>query len=75
MINIQFNNVLIIQDIINLSVDNNISLLEASIEYCRVFDLDVEFIGELLAKDDAIRGQLESEANKLNFLKKDKSNA
>jgi hypothetical protein len=49
---------------------NGISYIDAVIMYCENNGLDVESVGDLISKNDMLRGHIEIEAEDLHFLKR-----
>lgn len=50
--------------------DNNISYIDACIMYCEKTGLEIEYIGEILEKNQHIKLLIQQEAEDLHFLKR-----
>jgi hypothetical protein len=54
------------RDIIRMTSQGDLTLIEAVVEYCEKHDLEVEVASKLIDKN--IKGRIEAEANTLNLL-------
>jgi hypothetical protein len=50
--------------------DLKIDWIDACVLYCERNSLEVEYVGEIIKKNQNIKAELQKEAEKLNFLKK-----
>lgn len=49
--------------------ENGLDYIDAVLTYCEQNDIDVEFIGELIAKNSLLKSKIEMEAENLHFIK------
>ena len=54
----------------SLAVDYGISYIDAVVHYCEHHDVEIEFIGELINQNPALKSKIELEASELHFLKR-----
>ena len=50
--------------------ENNISYIDACIFYCERTGLEIEYVGEILEKNQPLKNKIQKEAEDLHFLKK-----
>ncbi len=48
----------------------DIDYIDACIMYCEQHDIEIEYIGEILKKNQVLKSKLQFEAEQLNFIKK-----
>jgi hypothetical protein len=48
----------------------DIDYIDACIMYCELHNIEIEYIGEILKKNQALKSKLQFEAEQLNFIKK-----
>jgi hypothetical protein len=64
-------NILMVSRTIQTLVDTHqIDYIDACILYCEQTGLEIEYVGEIIEKNQVLRAKIEKEAEELNFLKK-----
>lgn len=58
------------QDIEAIAKAQCLTYIDASLAYAEKNNFEVEYVAELLSKNDLLRSRIEEEAEDLNFLKK-----
>jgi hypothetical protein len=58
------------QDIEAIAKTQCLTYIDASLVYAEKNNFEVEYVAELLSKNDLLRSRIEEEAEDLNFLKK-----
>lgn len=48
----------------------NIDYIDACITYCELNNIEIEYVGELMKKNQNIKSKIQREAEELNYLKK-----
>ena len=48
----------------------NLDYIDACIAYCEEHNIEIEYIGELLKKNQNIKSKIQREAEELNYIKK-----
>jgi 16S rRNA G527 N7-methylase RsmG len=70
---IDLDNILVLANRIeNISEQYDISLIDACVHYCESNDIEIEYVGDILKKNQRLSLKIEKEAEKLNFLRKKK---
>lgn len=52
-------------------IQNDHTYIEAVISYSEKYNIDVEFVADLVSKNDFIKDQIQHEAENLNIIKKE----
>lgn len=60
----------ITHDIEELVYMYDIEYIDACIMYCNQNDIEIEYIGEILKRNQCLKGKIQVEAENLNFIKK-----
>lgn len=60
----------IVQEIQAIVAESTLTYMEATILYAERNNLEIEFVAEMIIKNDVIRSNIEEEAEELNFIKK-----
>ena len=60
----------IVQEIQAIVAESTLTYMEATILYAERNNLEIEFVAEMIVKNDVIRSKIEEEAEELNFIKK-----
>ncbi len=53
-----------------MAEEGNVGYIEAAVDYCERNGLEVEFVGELINQNPALKTKIEYEAETLNFIKR-----
>lgn len=63
--------ILLVSDTIQkLVIENNISYIDACVLYCEQSGLEIEYVGEILEKNQHIKFKIQKEAEDLHYLKR-----
>lgn len=64
-------NILMVSHTIQTIVDTHqIDYIDACVLYCQQTGLEIEYVGEIIEKNQVLKAKIEKEAEELNFLKK-----
>jgi hypothetical protein len=66
------NLMLIASEIEAIVDDKEVNYIDACIMYCEERELEIEYIGDIIKKNQRIRAKVQREAEDLNFIKKQK---
>lgn len=58
------------QTIEDMADEMQISLIEAAVLYCEQHDIEIEYLGEIISKNQCLLARIQQEAEDLHFLKK-----
>lgn len=64
------NQQIICKEIDSIVSTKQINYIDAAIEYAKNKDLEIEYVAELISRNNKIRSLIEEEAEELNFLKR-----
>lgn len=61
---------LVSKTIEDIAKEKDISLIEASVLYCEENDLEIEYLGEIISKNQCLLARIQQEAEDLHYIKK-----
>ena len=57
-------------DVENLCKSKNLEYIDAVVYWCEQHNVEVEFVAQLIKKDQALKSKIQAEAENLNILKR-----